>query len=164
MTLQGRNYTPRPKTGMPQKKPYPGLKRTAIKRVSVKKQKEDKEDGGLIKLFVDIWTERKPGSRLPPMPEITCLQDWMDYVSPYRVCFVTLEPIINMVPGNFLHVLTKNHSKWKKNPRNIVLGTFAIHQLQEFRVKNLLIEAGPGGFWFWELRDLLKQEYEHGPL
>jgi hypothetical protein len=40
------------------------------------------------------------------------------------------------------------------------MGSFETHQIQEFSAKSKLIELGPGGFWFLEYKQILKEEYE----
>lgn len=155
-----RDFTPRPKKGLPPKKPKSNLKRTPIKKKSAKALKAIKEGEGMLDFFVGIWMQRKPGKLFEPR-QYTSAEEWREHTSQYRVCCVTYQPITNMVPGNFMHVLTKNHSKFKKDPKNICLGTYETHQIQEFQPKSKLIEHGPGGFWFWEYKQKLKEEYEN---
>lgn len=155
-----RDYTPRPKQGLPQKKPKTPLKRTRIKPRSDKAIKEIKDGEGMLDFFIEVWNSRKSG-QLFVARDYASAEEWRAHTSQYRVDCVTYEPIVNMVPANFMHVLTKRrYSRWKKVQKNICMGSFETHQIQEFSAKSKLIELGPGGFWFLEYKQILKEEYE----
>ena len=156
-----RNYTPRPKTGLPQKKPKTPLKRTRIKPRSDKAIKEIRDGEGMLDFFIEVWNSRKSG-KLFVARDYATAEEWRAHTAQYRVDCVTYEPIVNMVPANFMHVLTRRHTKWKREPKNICLGHFLTHRIQEHGVSNQLIELGPGGFWFLEYKQILKEEYERG--
>ena len=134
-------------------------KRTPIKQRSAKKIKEMETDQGMLKFFIQIWNSRKPCTDFKPR-EYATVEDWREHTSQYRVDCVTYEPIRNMVPQNFAHVLSKQtYGKWRKETKNICLMSMESHALQEFSTKSKLIEQGEGGFFFYEYQELLKQEY-----
>lgn len=144
-------FRPKPKGGLKPKKEKAPLKRVAIK----KKQSRD----GMLKFFIEIWMGRLPGDQFEKR-EYTSVEDWRQHTSQYRVCCVTYETLHYPVAGSFMHVLTKGHTKWKKNPDNICLGLYRTHQIQEFEGEQKLIEHGEGGKWFIEYKNKLKSEYE----
>lgn len=154
-----RDYTPRPKQGMPPKKQPKQLKRTPIKQRSSKKLKEIEEGEGMLDFFIEVWNSRKSG-KLFVAREYATVEEWREHTSQYRVDCITYLPIVNMVPANFMHVLTKNKTKFKKEPRNICMGYAFTHHIQEFGTQKQLIGHGPGGFWFIEYKQVLKEEYE----
>ena len=156
--MGARNYDPRPKPERsPKKQPKP-LKRTTIKQRSEKKLKEIENNEGMLAFFVLEWTKRKSGSGFIER-EYATVEEWREHTSQYRVCCVTYESLPLFMPGQMMHVLTKNYSRWKKESKNICCGKYEIHQIQEFGTRNQLIEAGPGGFWFAEYKEELKEEY-----
>jgi len=163
-----RNYTPRPKTGLPQKKPKTQLKRTRIKPRSDKAIKEIKDGEGMLDFFIEVWNSRKSGQLFVARDYATA-EEWREHTSQYRVDCVTYMPILHMEPANFMHVLTKRrYSRWKKVYKNICMGSFETHQIQEFQAKSKLVEHGPGGFWFNEYKEKLKEEItmsnKHTPI
>lgn len=151
----GVRFNPQPKKGIPQKKPKAPLKRTRIKYKKV----EPKEHQSMLKFFIDIWGARLSGSLFIPREYIN-VEEWRQHTSQHRVDCITYEPIHNMIVHNFMHVLTKRHTKWKYEPKNICMGTMDTHHIQEFMPKSKLIEHGPGGKWFLLYQETLKSEYE----
>jgi len=151
-------FNPRPKA-----KDLPGYvpkekKQKPIRKVSEKKSIKNEVEGGMLLFFIKVWNSRLPGDQFEKR-EYSSVEEWRDHTSKYRVDCVTYEPIKHMMPGCFMHVLTKNHTEWTKNPRNICMGSFDTHQVQEFEPKSKLVERGPGGFWFNEYKEELKAEY-----
>lgn len=148
--MAARDYTPRPKVGMPPKKPYKGIKRTAIK---VKRKKE-----GMLSFMVENWNNRLPGQWYE-VREYKDAQDWFDHTSKYRVCCVTYLPLQEFNVGSCMHVLTKHNTRFKTEHFNLVLGQYSVHQAQEFASHDKLEKLGPGGKWFWEYQQLLRERY-----
>jgi hypothetical protein len=150
-----RDYTPRPKKGMPEKKPKTPLKRVGIKTKPVR------DDRNLMKVFVDNWQKRLSGNKFEAKTYKDCLE-WFDHTSKYKVCAITYQPIYHFTVWHFLHVLTRNHTKLRESHSNIVMGSMDVHKEFDHGTRARLLKMGPGANFLLEYKDFIKQQYEQG--
>ncbi len=141
--------------------PYCDAKYKKGKKEEKNMNMDQEKDVSMLQLFLNIWEERKPGFQfnVPDDIENLTLDEYLALVSPYRVCFVTLQPIKVFRLDLFSHCLTKRTwGKMKKDKRNIVLVQPFIHTIWEFESRDKLKDY-PGYNFLLELTQRLKEEY-----
>lgn len=149
-----RDYTPRPKKGMPQKKPKAPLKRTRIKY-----KKVDPEHN-LMSLFQKIWLNRLSGANfVSEKHEFTDMDEWLRWVQQYRVCCVTYKPIRAFNVWNYAHVLARQFKRFREQDFNILMMSERAHTLYDQGSREKFLALGPGAKFVLEYHDHLVSKY-----
>ena len=149
-----RNYTPRPKTGLPQKKPKTPLKRTRIKPKKVEPQHN------LLILFQRMWLSRISGQNFVSVKhEFKDMEEWLHWVQQYRVCAVTYKPIRAFNVWNYAHVLARQFKRFREQDFNILMMSERAHTLYDTGSREKFLEHGPGAKFVLEYHDHLKAKY-----
>jgi len=153
-----RNYTPRPKTGLPQKKPKTPLKCTRIKPKKVEPQHN------LFILFNRIWLSRMSGKNFVSVHhEFSNMDEWLHWVQQYRVCAVTYRPIREFNVWNYAHVLARQFKRYREQDFNILMMSERAHTLYDKGTREKFLEHGPGAKFVLEYHDHLKAKYYELP-
>jgi hypothetical protein len=101
-----------------------------------------------------IKKKSKPTGEKTVFEDIAAEREW--------ICYVTGEPLKELTPTNFIHVLPKalnRYPHFKLYPKNIVLGSDEVHRKWDFSPRSD-VRKDPRFDKMFNLESELKQEYK----
>lgn len=125
---------------------------------------KEKTKTGELDFFVEIWAKLKPAKEMTKtIEELEAMEaiEYFEYISQFRICSITLEPLVYFMVQSFSHVLSKgSHPRFRLENKNITLVKPEIHTIYEFESREKLLKY-VGGRKISEYRDYLKALYNN---
>jgi hypothetical protein len=123
---------------------------------------KEKTKTGELDFFIEMWSKLKPAKEMTKtVEELEKMEavEYFEYVAQFRICSITLEPLVYFVVQSFSHVLSKgSHPRFRLESKNIKLVKPEIHTIYEFESREKLL-IYVGGRKIGEYHDYLKQIY-----